>query len=301
MSKQVLLTGASGFLGGYISQEFGDELITLGRGKSNQIQIDLASEIPKLPSLSKVIHAAGFAHRVPKSEIEKNQFFKVNVQGTKNLLLGIAAMPEKPEDFIFISTVAVYGLDQGTGISEENIPQSTTPYGQSKWEAERLIADFCAEWNISLTILRLPLVAGVVKVQGNLKAMIHAIRKGFYFRIKGVNPQKSMVLASDVAKLIAEIKDRPGVYNLTDGINPSLVELEEYLANYFSSNIKTLPIQPIKWAAKFGDWMTKFPLNTYRLEKLKSSLTFDDSKAVRELNWKPNPVIGNLDLERLEK
>jgi hypothetical protein len=57
----------------------------------------------------------------------------------------------------------------------------------------------------------------------------------------------------------------------------------------------------IKYAGILGDHMRFLPVNSYRVEKLTTSLTFDDEKARKILAWNPLPVIGNLDLEKFER
>jgi nucleoside-diphosphate-sugar epimerase len=297
---KVLLTGASGFLGQYIVKYLPQDRVTLGRGTENNIQADLAKEIPKLPEIDLIVHNAGLAHRVPKTDTEKEEFFQVNFEGTKNLLLAVDGLQYKPSTIVYISSVAVYGLDFGSLISENHKPNPQTPYAKSKWEAERLIDKYCKKNGIKLSILRLPLVAGAKQVPGNLGAMIKAIKKGYYFRIKGLNVHKSMVLADDVGKLIPSLYNKSGVFNLTDGVNPSLNELESYISGFFKKKVYTVPLSLIKFACKLGDRIRAFPINSYRLEKLSSSLTFDDTKAREVLGWKPSPVIGNLDLENFE-
>lgn len=297
----VVLTGAGGFLGQYILPFLPGNVVTLGRGPKNDIQVDLSKEVPNLPTCDFLIHNAGLAHRVPKTKQEEDLFFKVNVKGTKNLLLGIDALKSKPESIVLISTVAVYGLDQGLLISEEQIPKPTTPYGKSKLEAEKLLSDYAMKYNIRLTILRLPLVAGSKNVPGNLGAMINTIKRGYYFRIKDINAKKSMVLAEDVGRLVSTLFNKTGVFNITDGVHPTLMDLETYIANFYSRKIHSLPFYWIKLAGKIGDRIPGFPINSYRVEKLTFSLTFDDSKARHELLWNPLPVIGNLDLENFER
>ena len=297
---KVLLTGATGFLGKYILRYLPEDRITLGRGTENNIQADLAKEIPELPEADLIIHNAGLAHKVPKTETEKEEFFRVNLEGTKNLLAGIDCLENKPRTFVFISSVAVYGIDFGSLISEKQKPNPQTPYAKSKWEAEKLLEEYCEKNGIGLIILRLPLVAGARKVPGNLGAMIKAIKKGYYVRISGLSVRKSMVLAEDVGKLIPSLYNKSGVFNLTDGVNPSLSELETYISGFFKKKVYSVNLSFIKFVCRFGDRVSTIPINSYRLEKLSSSLTFDDNKAIEELDWKPSPVIGNLDLENFE-
>lgn len=297
---KVLLTGATGFLGHYIESHLPEEVITLGRGIKNTIQADLAKEIPKLPEIDMIVHNAGLAHTVPKTEKEKEEFFRVNLGGTKNLITGIDRLTNKPHAIVFISSVAVYGKDFGSLISEKQKPNPQTPYAISKWEAEQLLEKYCEKNGIGLTILRLPLVAGARKVPGNFGAMIKAIKKGYYFRINGLSVRKSMVLAEDVGKLIPTLYNKSGVFNLTDGVNPSLGDLESYISGYYKKRIYTVPLSLVKFACAFGNRIRGFPIDSYKLEKLSSSLTFDDARAREVLDWKPSPVIGNLDLENFE-
>ncbi len=293
---RTLLTGASGFLGNYIRKSFGNDLITLGRGSANQIQNDLANEVPKLSQFDMVIHSAGLAHRIPKNPEEERKFYQVNLFGTQNLLKGLDQCEYPPKSIVFISTVAVYGLEEGEMISELVTPKPETPYGKSKHEAEILLQKWCRTHKVNLVILRLPLIAGGVNPLGNLGAMIQAIKRGYYFRVgKGLS-KKSMVLASDVANLIPTISDFSGVYNLTDGHHPSLKELDSYISEKLGKKVKSLPLGLLSFICKIGDRWSFFPINSYRLSKLNTSLTFNDSKARKTLGWSPNPVIGNLDI-----
>lgn len=293
---RTLLTGASGFLGNYIRKNFGDNLITLGRRADNQIQNDLANEVPKLQQFDMVIHSAGLAHRIPKNPEEEQKFYQVNLVGTQNLLKGLDACEYPPKAIVFISTVAVYGIEEGEMISELTTPKPETPYGKSKHEAEIILQNWCNNHKVNLVILRLPLIAGGVNPPGNLGAMIQAIKQGYYFRVgKGLS-KKSMVLATDVANLIPNISDFSGVYNLTDGNHPSLSELDSYISEKLGKKVKSLPLGLLNFICKIGDCWSFFPINSYRLSKLNTSLTFDDSKAKKTLGWSPHPVIGNLDL-----
>ena len=135
MSK-ILLTGASGFLGKHIydylkSKDY--EIISLGRSSQNDIICDLSIEVPllEIDTIALVIHAAGRAHCIPKTEEEKKHFFDVNVQGTENLLNGLEEVGV-PKKFVFISSVSVYGRESGKNINEKTLLQSRDSSGLSK-------------------------------------------------------------------------------------------------------------------------------------------------------------------------
>lgn len=293
-----LLTGATGFLGKIILATLSDEeFITLGRAGCNFIA-DLSSEIPVIPVCEIVIHAAGKAHSIPKTEVEKADFFKVNVTGTENLLKSLEKTVQLPRSFIFISSVAVYGAEKGKLITESHSLNAKDPYGLSKIQAENLITEWCVKHNVICTILRLPLIAGP-NPPGNLGAMIRGIRKGYYFNIAGGRARKSIVLAEDVAGLIPKVVEIGGIYNLTDGYHPSFSELSEQISKQLGKEKPfNIPAWLAKLMAKTGDLLgPTAPFNSNRLSKITSDLTFDDSKAGRILGWQPSYVLEKLKID----
>lgn len=291
---KILITGSSGFLGREIIFHNSTQTVfSLNRNVGNY-KFDLSKSIPDFGCdfFDIIIHNAGKAHSVPKNESDKKVFFDVNIQGTQNLLNGLNQSGKIPKSFIFISTVAVYGLEQGEDINENFPLLAKDPYGFSKIQAEQLVLDWCQKNNVICTILRLPLLVGK-NPPGNLGAMIKSIQKGYYFNIAGGKAKKSMVLSDDVAKIILKASEIGGIYNLTDGNHPDFFELSNAIA---TQNRKTKPFNIPFFIAKsialFGDIVgDKFPLNSTKLKKITTDLTFDDSKARKVLGWNPNKVI----------
>lgn len=288
---KVLLTGGSGFLGGILTDTLqkDHELFSLGRSSSNTISCDLSKEIPEIPEIDMIIHSAGKAHVIPKSPEEEQEFFSVNSIGTSNLLKGIKKLPKL---MVLISTVAVYGLDEGVNIDENQALNGTTPYAKSKIQAEEIWKSWALSNNVDFLILRLPLIAGP-NPPGNLGAMIKAIEKGYYFRMGDGQAKKSVVLARDIAEHLPKWIGHSGVYNLTDGIHPSLKDLDSYFSLKYGKKVRSISEGLLGLISKIGDVISVFPFNSYRHSKLKSTLTFSDLKARRELAWSPKPVIGN--------
>jgi len=290
---KILLIGSNGFLGRQIQTTLNPkfDIITLSRSNS-RIECDISNFIPFLPKVDIVIHAAGKAHSVPKTSLEKQSFFDVNFKGTQNLLKGLEESKTLSKSFVFISTVAVYGRDNGVNISENTPLFAKDPYGLSKILAEQLVLDWCKKHNVICTILRLPLLAGQ-NPPGNLGAMIEGIQKDYYFNIAGGYAKKSMVLAKDVAKSILKVAEIGGIYNLTDGYHPSFAELSNHISIQLGKGKPmNMPLWLASIIAKFGDLLgSKAPLNTNKLKKITSDLTFDDSKAREAFGWNPNPVL----------
>lgn len=292
--KCTLITGANGFLGQNIVVAFKQRAYKTLDLEICDYNLDLSTEIPVFnESFSKVIHAAGKAHTIPRTKQEEEEFYRVNTQGTINLLKGLSACPEPPGQFVFISTVAVYGLEEGEMINENHPLNGTSAYARSKIMAEKAVTEWGTKNSVPVVILRLPLIAGP-NAPGNLGRMIQAIRKGYYFRIGTGNARRSMVLASDLALFLPSLQNVSGVYHLTDGFHPSYRELEDYIANHFHRKIKTIPEQILKPVARIGDILPFLPFNSSVHKKLTSTLTFSDTNAREKLNWKSRSVIGNL-------
>ncbi|MBM3442950.1 MAG: NAD-dependent epimerase/dehydratase family protein [Bacteroidetes bacterium] len=294
-TMRILLTGASGFLGHFLYQELSlsHEVVTVGRAPGNHICTDLSSTIPSLPVVDMVVHAAGKAHVVPKTDKESKAFFDVNVQGTRHLLEGLDKHAVRPNTLIYFSTVAVYGLESGTDISEDSPILGGSSYADSKIAAEQLLKQWGAAWGVQVLMLRIPLIAGK-GAPGNLGAMVQALRRGYYFRIGEGSGRKSMVNATDLARFIPSLHGKAGTYNLTDGHHPSLAELDSLLAAQLGRNVHSIPNSLADGLAWLGDRLPGFPINTYRLEKLRRHLTFSDAKARRELGWSPQPVLSTM-------
>jgi len=287
-----LLTGGTGFLGREIAKRSDIGIIkTLGRSESDYC-VDLAKEIPQLEDIELVIHCAGKAHMVPKSEKERAEFFEVNVKGTENLLIALSNMGNPLREFVLISSVAVYGKEAANNINEETPLEAVDPYGKSKIQKEELVKDWCYKNKVTCTILRLPLLVGT-NAPGNLGAMIRGIEKGYYFNIAGGHAKKSMVLAKDVAAIINVVASIGGTYNLTDGYHPNFSELSEAIAKQLG---KPKPRNLPNWLATFiaglGDIIgQRSPISSKKLKKITSDLTFDDTKAKKTFGWKPERVL----------
>jgi nucleoside-diphosphate-sugar epimerase len=294
MKPKILLTGASGFLGSIILEHSNpDDVLTLGRHQRSGIVSDFSKTIPTLPEVDLVIHAAGKAHSIPKTALEKQAFFDVNVSGTVNILKGLMKNP--PRSFVFISTVAVYGVESGTNINEDHPLSAKDPYGLSKINAEQVVIDWCKQHQVICTILRLPLLAGP-QPPGNLGAMINGIKKGYYFNIDGGRARKSVVLAKDIAAIIPHVALTGGIYNLTDGKHPSFKELSVTIAKQLHTRLpKDMPLFIAKILAGAGNLIgQRSPINTNKLNKILADLTFDDRKARETIGWRPTAVIEGL-------
>jgi nucleoside-diphosphate-sugar epimerase len=294
--RKLLFTGASGFLGYNIrpTLENNYDVHTIGLTDDDDIKMNIAKEIPPINThYDVVLHAAGKAHTVPKTEAEKQVFYDVNYRGTINLCHGLEKAGV-PKALVFISTVAVYGCEYGELITEEHPLDGKTPYARSKILAEEFLTQWCKEHHVVLSILRPSLLAGK-NAPGNLGAMVNGIKKGFYMNIAGGKVVKSILMAEDIARLLPLLEEKGGIYNVCDTNQPTFGELSASVAKQLG---KRKPFSIPYWMAwcmaKFGDPLGgKIPFNSYKLEKMTKSLTFSNEKARRELGWEPLDVLEN--------
>lgn len=307
---KLLLTGYPGFIASPIKAWFEshgwivDTLGLLPSGNEPQTGkhciCNLVDTVPVLPhdSYDLVIHAAGMAHFVPKTQSDIQKFFDVNVQGTQHIL--DALRPSPPKAIVFISSVTVYGRDNGDLISEDHPLQPKTPFGKSKVLAEKLILSTEFDKEVIRGIVRLPLVVGK-DAPGNLGSMIKAIKKGIYFNVAGGKATRSVVLNNDIAPFLFELGQHGGIYNFTDGRGITYKELDQKVHKFI-----TCPKRPglpywMAWLIALCGEILSFilrrpmPLDFYRLDKLVNNLTFDNTKATKELHFTPRYVIDHID------
>lgn len=157
MSARVLITGASGFIGSFITEEAlkrGYEVWAAIRPTSNLmylrlpginlIELDLDSQADieaKLRDLKLdyVVHAAG----VTKST-NADDFRRVNTLGTENLVRALMSLKMPLKRFIYISSLSIYGPVREKRpyeeIRDDDTPRPNTAYGRSKLEAEKFLS-----------------------------------------------------------------------------------------------------------------------------------------------------------------
>ncbi len=152
----ILITGASGFIGSFLVEEAlkrGFETWAGVRRSSsrqylqderiNFIELDFSSEEAMMKSLEGhqfdyVIHAAGLTKCLNPAD-----FYRVNTDGTRHLVEAILALHMPLKRFVYLSSLSVFGAIKErqpyTEITERDTPCPNTVYGKSKLQAERYL------------------------------------------------------------------------------------------------------------------------------------------------------------------
>ncbi len=154
MKQKLLVTGASGFIGSFIVEEglkrdfevwaavrksSSRQFLTDNRIHFIELNLDSEKQLSeqlKDHSFDYVVHAAG----VTKT-LHKEDFFRINTEGTKNLVYALQTLKMPLKRFVYISSLSIMGAireDQPyREIKERDKAQPNTAYGKSKLEAEQ--------------------------------------------------------------------------------------------------------------------------------------------------------------------
>lgn len=164
--KSILITGASGFVGSFLVEEglnkgyevwagirqsssrkyLSDKrirLIELDFRHTGSLQNQLATHKEKNGTWDYIIHCAGVTKCRNKEDFERS-----NYEYTRNFAETILKQEMTPKQFIYISTLGIFGPireDSYLPITETDAPRPNTAYGMSKLKAEQYIqsiADF---------------------------------------------------------------------------------------------------------------------------------------------------------------
>jgi len=307
MVRTCLVTGGSGFIGRGVARSLGErgrEVTVLSRTPVEGLPTVL-TELGRTPidlrreGFQHVYHVAGLAHLVARTEEERRLFTTVNVEGTRDLLDGLSRCAERPRTFLLVSTVAVYGVEEGELLDETTPRHAKDPYGLSKRQAEDLVLEWGERFRVRTAIVRLPLVWGP-GAPGNLNRMVRAIAAGRYLSVGRPEVRRSVVRLADVVEALPRVEEAGGIFHLTDGYHPRLAELEAALAAALGRRRPwRLPPLLARAAAGLGDGLgtltrRRMPFDRAALSKMASTLTFSDDKARRTLGWAPTRVLDHV-------
>lgn len=279
---QILITGATGFVGKFIQQEFsksnyGMSVVTLSTGNnhknsSHHIQTDLLNpELPKI--LSKlnpnvVIHAAG---KLPDNDNFKDSSNLIlqNVVATNSLLEALSHCGNF--HFIYVGSGAIYSARHNHSISENEATSPHTIYGATKLCGENIVRSFCESRGLEWTALTLS------NCYGPIKDMKRGVISNFYHRlirelppvIHNSNIFRDFVHIDDVIRAVKEVIKYPmnSRVHISSNIATNLIELSEIMQSIL--NVSFPPIIQAK------------DTRTLAYSRL------DNTKARNELLWSP--------------
>lgn len=172
--KRVLITGASGFIGGHLSLQLasaGHQIAAVHHTRAlpeevlEAVEVGFAVDLLDSALMEKklaefqpevIVHAAALTS-VNLAEEQPSLAWSVNETGTASLLAACEKLPEKPF-FIYLSTDLVFDGSNSSpsSFSELDPPQAATNYSRSKLAGEQAVAGY----NGRAAVLRTALTYG---------------------------------------------------------------------------------------------------------------------------------------------
>jgi UDP-glucose 4-epimerase len=233
---RVLLTGANGFVGSYFLSKYTRKYeIKRFSFFKEDIKALHVSDIDVVIHLSALVHQMG----VMPSEAE---YERVNV--IQALDLAQRAKNAGVGQFIFMSTVKVYGEETEEIYTETFTCKPQDEYGKSKLKAENELKKLEDE-NFCVTIIRTPIVYGF-GVRANIKNLVTLVQKVPLLPFGNIKNKRSMVYVGNLCHLIDELikQKQSGIFLASDDEPLSTSQLIELIAKNLNKKIflVTIPL-----------------------------------------------------------
>ncbi|WP_430619964.1 UDP-glucose 4-epimerase family protein [Vibrio cholerae] len=293
----ILLTGASGFIGSKLLEELpANNILSLGRDnpkgqpseKFFKLEIDNDTDYSvALSGVGVVVHLAARVH-VMNDEVSNplEEYREVNTRGTVNLARQAASAGVKR--FVFVSSIKVNGegTSQDRPFTSADLHAPEDDYGLSKSEAEQQLFNIGKETGMEIVVLRPTLVYGP-GVKANFASLMNLVSKGIPLPFGCITKNKrSLVSVNNLVDLIVTCINHPKAANqiflVSDDHDVSTSEMVRELAIALGKPTWQLPV-PI-WCYKlFGKLFGKSDI----VDRLTGSLQVDISHTKETLGWKP--------------
>ena len=291
---EILVTGTSGFIGEALCPFLEKEHYTVTKASIR----DLA-DIDKIDftNITTVIHLAALVHRRIKLAIAKNLKWLYNshqMQGAPDsaymrsnfeLTKALADKAKKSgvKKFIFMSTVAVYGLSSATyKLDERTQTNPASAYGKSKLFAEQYLQEINSD-DFKINVLRLPLVYGY-GAKGNFGKFLSFHAKARLIPFKDIHAIRTMIYVKNLCGLISRLVLYNGpktVFIATDNNDYSIEQFSKLLFTGLQAQRKVFFV---KMPRLLQIILKKLKPKIY--QQLFEDLIFDGTNTSKELGYK---------------
>lgn len=281
--KKILITGANSYIGTSFEKYMAQW--------PEKYQVDTVDMIDgtwrekDFSGYDTVFHVAGIAHQKETQE-NAELYYKIN----RDLAFDTAvkAKTDGVKQFIFLSSMSVYGLETGV-ITKETVPTPKSNYGKSKLQAEELLNGLADE-TFKVAILRPPMVYGK-GCKGNYRTLSKLACKLPIF--PAVKNERSMLYIdnlSEFVRLMIENEEK-GIFWPQNTEYSNTTDLVKMIARVHGKKIAIIP--GFAWLLKifgcfsgivnkaFGDLIYEQSLSEYRVEyrliSLEKSISIEES------------------------
>lgn len=224
---KILITGVYGIVGSYLCNKLKEEHEIIGLGRKENYdecqkyyscditnKEELENIIKENSDIDIIIHCAALAHN-KGNDLSKDRFMKVNYEAT-TYLTDLSNNYLNLKNFIFISTISVYGEELNKSIyKEEDECNSRSPYAVAKKKSEDYIRENCES---NYTMLRL---APVYSREFRLNIERRTLIKGIPYKVGSGKQKLSLCNINNIYRAVDYIinnydQEKNEIYNVSD-------------------------------------------------------------------------------------
>lgn len=311
---KILVTGATGFIGGYfvpllLNEGYQVRLLVRNREKARNMFGDMCEyhvgDVTDRESIKGVCEGIDIVfHLVAKSgnelPTEENftVFRKINVGGTENLLEECQGIKK----FIYVSSTAAMGLVKDCPITEKSKCGPYLPYQVTKYEVENLLRNKCKE-GFPAIIIRPTKVYGIDEPNYSYLTLAKLVKKGIFLKIGSGNNYTSNIYVSDFARALTNLVDHGDIgetYIVSSKESIGFIESGKIMAEELGVKFRIikLPSWLMVTAAAIEERLFtmfgKTPIVTKRnIQMTMQDRVYDISKAEKEIGYSPEVTMEN--------
>ncbi len=311
MSKVAFVTGGTGFTGGYLCENLikrGYKVLALTRKGSDTSKLtNMGAEIVegdftdrnslsgKMTGSDIIFHIAATYRQ---EGIPKKEFWRVNVEGTRNLL--DEALENRVDRFVHCSTVGVQGEIANPPATEEAPYNPGDWYQNSKMDGEKLVLEYFLNKGLKCTIVRPVGIYGPGD-QRFLK-IFRYVKNGKFKMIGSGNVLYHLTFVEDLVEGIALAGEKEvaigQIYTIGGQTYVTLNEYVNFLAEIFGTKISKwkIPVWPVWTAGLICELVCRPlriepPIFRRRVDFFSKDRAFDISKAKKDLSYQPKVLL----------
>ena len=297
--KKALITGGSGFFGDILKRRLlaegwrcvnvdlekdpheSPELLSLQGDIRNREIMDRAfQEGP----FDVVFHCAALlAH----GGIRPTLLWDSNVDGTRSI--AEYAKSHGVPNVVFTSSNCLWGRPFNRPVLEDDVPEPCEIYGKSKWEGEKILAEYRDSFHC--VAIRCPTIMDEGRL-GLLSILFEFIDEGRKVWVVGGGDNRyQFIYAQDLATacILAADYSQSAVFNIGSDNVKTFRETYGYVIEKAGTGacVASLPRLPTVTAMRFAHWLNLSPLGPYHYRMIAENFVFDTSKIKAALGWKP--------------
>lgn len=295
MSKIILLTGASGFIGSAFLRNIlasGYRVRALTRDSRRKTlqdslewyQADLLKEEDwgkALLGVDVVVNAAAEIH-------DENLMQQVNVDTPRKLLN--AAINSGVRRWVQLSSVGAYGPVQEGSVSEDWSDRPIGTYEISKTNFDKELQRAARSTGIDVCILRPSNVYGPYMRNHSIRQITNSISKGLFAFIGPCGASANYVHVNDVVQALDLCVSHPNAANQTYIVSAwaTMEDMASGLAAgaELAPPSRRIPMSVATLLARGMQWWPRWPLTPSRVQAMSLRSKYSTEKIETELGWK---------------